>query len=82
MALLAGLAMKPDKAKELITTTTYSSQGGHHKAHKWQSYDTQIEIVEGFEDLWVAVECRSNDSGKDEGKLNIGYFRGIKIELA
>ena len=49
---------------------------------QWQSYDTQIEIVEGFEDLWVAVECRSNDAGKDEGKLNIGYFRGIKIELA
>jgi hypothetical protein len=49
---------------------------------EWQSYDTQIEIVEGFEDLWVAVECRSNEAGRDEGKLNIGYFRGIKIELA
>lgn len=49
---------------------------------KWQSYEAKIEIVEGFEDLWVAVECRSNDSGKDEGKLNIGYFRRIKIELA
>ena len=61
-----------------IQFTRRTSQG----PGKWQSYDTQIEIVEGFEYLWVAVECRSNDSGKDEGKLNIGYFRGIKIELA
>lgn len=49
---------------------------------EWQSYYAQIEIVEGFEDLWVAVECRSNESGREEGKLNIGYFREIKIELA
>lgn len=56
----------------------FTSQG----PGEWREYEAEIEITPGFEDLWVAVECRSNESGIEQGKLNIGYFRGIKIELA
>lgn len=48
----------------------------------WKSYEAEIEIADGFQDMWIACEARSNESGKYEGRLNIGWARGIKVELA
>lgn len=44
--------------------------------------EEEFTVRAGYEDIWVAFECQSNDPKYNGGDLNRGYWRNWKLELA
>jgi hypothetical protein len=49
---------------------------------EWFAYEEEFEVLDGFQDVWVALEVTSNDPARYPGSLNMGWARDLSLKLA